>query len=101
MGRLDQFNVSIKDFQKYGIKIDFETGLELATEYEKLCKIRDSRGRIEYSKCQNCANLNFSFNQETYQINYFCTKNKEISITIDNIQESRLCMDFDKKEDKG
>ena len=101
MGRLSQFNVSSKDFQKYGIKIDYESGLELATEYEKLCLIRQMKGNIDFCKCQNCENLNFTFNQENYQIDYFCTKNKDINITLDNLQDTRLCKDFSVKKEEG
>ena len=94
MERLDNFNISPNDFQKYGIKTDPETGLELATEYEKLCQIRLLKANPNSCKCQNCINLSFSFSQENYQIHYFCKKNKDENLTFDGIQTARLCNNF-------
>lgn len=94
MGRLDIFNISTNDFQKYGIKIDYETGLELATEYEKLCMIRDSKGKLGYCKCQNCLYLGFNFNQDNYQISYFCKKDEKEKITLENLEKDKLCKNF-------
>ena len=101
MGRLDEFNITPKDFKKYGIETEPNSGLEFPTEYKKLCFIRDSKGKNLYHKCQCCNNLGFSFNQENYQINYFCIKDKSIEITIDNIQETRFCPNFIVKKEDG
>lgn len=94
MSRLSMFNLKFDDLNKYNIKIDETTGLELPTEYNRLCRIRDASNSGKLHYCKNCEHLQFEFNQKTYMINYFCEKNKEKVFSIEDIEKVIVCETF-------
>lgn len=96
MSRLDEFNIKFEELHKHNVKIDYSTGLELPTEYKKLCQIRDGKNQGKIHCCKDCENLKFSFDQNTYVINYFCQKNGKKEISIEDVDKLIVCAEFEK-----
>ena len=94
MSRLSVFNLNFEELHKYNIKIDKNTGLELPTEYKRLCKIRDAKNSGKLHYCKNCEHLKFEFDQKTYTINYYCENDPEKLFSIEDIEKIIVCENF-------